>query len=448
MMAIHQQMMQAPSSAGMQGGWRPLLCGALCDRARQVVEEIAEALRPQPATLLSGEPVLATHEAALFASLSSGAAGLAIFFAYLAQLDGRAEQGAQVVTLLEQAMEGVSATPMSPALHGGFTGVGWSVAHLVGRFIDPGDEDANTAIDEFLLDYLRQQPWEMEYDLISGLVGFGVYALERLPNPKAVLCLERIVDQLSKLAHERAEGIAWWTPPHLLPEWQRKRCPQGYHNLGLAHGIPGILALLGHTYAAGVATLQCRSLLERAVPWLLAQQIDGPASGFPVWRAAEHPVKSARLAWCYGDPGVAAALLVAARCTQRTDWEKAAIAIARQAAQRPHDEAGIADAGLCHGAAGLGHLFNRMHQATGDPLLGQAAQHWLTYTIEMRQPGRGVAGFPAWAPGEDDPNPWKSDPGLLAGAAGVGLALLAATTPIPPLWDRTLLVDIPLHPLP
>jgi hypothetical protein len=38
---------------------------------------------------------------------------------------------------------------------------------------------------------------------------------------------------------------------------------------------------------------------------------------------------------------------------------------------------------------------------------------------------------------------WRAEPGLLTGTAGVGLALLAATTPIEPAWDRALLVAIP-----
>jgi class I lanthipeptide synthase len=38
---------------------------------------------------------------------------------------------------------------------------------------------------------------------------------------------------------------------------------------------------------------------------------------------------------------------------------------------------------------------------------------------------------------------WRGTPGLLTGAAGVGLALLAAATPVEPSWDRMLLVALP-----
>lgn len=38
---------------------------------------------------------------------------------------------------------------------------------------------------------------------------------------------------------------------------------------------------------------------------------------------------------------------------------------------------------------------------------------------------------------------WRVDPGFLTGAAGIGLALLAAVAPVKPEWDRLLLVSIP-----
>jgi len=42
----------------------------------------------------------------------------------------------------------------------------------------------------------------------------------------------------------------------------------------------------------------------------------------------------------------------------------------------------------------------------------------------------------------ENTNPYKSDPGLLEGAAGVGLALLAALG-IEPKWDRFMMLSLP-----
>ena len=37
---------------------------------------------------------------------------------------------------------------------------------------------------------------------------------------------------------------------------------------------------------------------------------------------------------------------------------------------------------------------------------------------------------------------WADLPGVLEGAAGVGLVLLAAVSPVPPAWDRIFLADV------
>ena len=67
----------------------------------------------------------------------------------------------------------------------------------------------------------------------------------------------------------------------------------------------------------------------------------------------------------------------------------------------------------------------------------------------MRHPERGIAGFAAFMPARTGEERWVDDPGLLTGAAGVALALLAACTPVEPAWDRMLLVSIaPKHSTP
>ena len=110
--------------------------------------------------------------------------------------------------------------------------------------------------------------------------------------------------------------------------WQRTEAPDGYYNLGLAHGVPGVIALLGAACATGVAAGTARPLLDGAVAWLLAQRLpDGFVSQFSYWAGPGIKAEPSRLAWCYGDLGLAAALLYAARCVGETGWEREALAI-------------------------------------------------------------------------------------------------------------------------
>jgi len=413
-----------------------LLDGALRNRALEVVDEITDNLRADWPP--SGDRIVVASP-----SLAGGAAGLVVLFAYLADARSGTDDEAAAARWLDQAIDAVSDQPMEASLYGGLTGVGWAAAHL-GKLLPGLDrEDVNDEIDETLLEHLGQSPWPDEYDLIGGLVGFGVYAVERLPRSTAAACLECVIDHLAQTAERRPEGTTWWTnPAWLIPE-AREQFPRGYYNLGLAHGVPGVIALFGCACAAGVAMGKVRPLLDGAVRWLLAQQrTEGPAA-FPGWVGPAIPTVPARLAWCYGDLGLAVALLWAARSVGEADWEAKALAIARRAAEWPAEQSGVVDAGLCHGAAGVGHLFNRLFQATGEACFAEAAGFWLERTLALRQPGRGIAGYLSWSPGADGALNWLAEPGLLTGAAGIALALLAAATPIEPAWDRLLLASVP-----
>jgi lantibiotic modifying enzyme len=465
--------------------WRALLDGDQAARAAAVVEEIADALAGWPEIPLS-DPA--------GASLASGEAGLALFFSYL----DRARPGRGYAELaeerLDRAVDRLATSFHQPGLFQGFTSIAWTVEHLRDRSEeDPGDE-----IDAALLDLLATSPWRDDYDLAAGLAGFGVYALERWPAPTAAACLARVCERLAESAVPQEVGLAWLTPDESLHPRERQGYPHGMVNLGVAHGVPGVLPVLAQAAAAlgnappppsapppapgttapplGAASPSlgatppalgatapalgatapalgtppptlgtahpARALLAAAVAGLLHRRLPaGGESVFPTaWGPAAEPAP-ARTAWCYGDPGIAAALWLAARAAGEPAWEAEALHLARTAARRAPERSGVRDACLCHGAAGLGHLFNRLGQATGDPELLAAARAWLARALDLREPGRGVAGFVTWGPDAAERMDWRDDPSLLTGAAGVGLALLAAATAVEPAWDRFLLLS-------
>jgi lantibiotic modifying enzyme len=418
-------------------GLVPLLAGAEAAAALAAAREIGAALAGRLAES-SDSSVPAVDPGP---SVSGGDAGLAIFFAYLAAAFPEEGHEDAAFTYLRRAMDGVGRSRLGPDLFGGFPGAGWTLAHLEGHLFDSGDRDPGASVEAVLLKLLERSEWTAEYDLISGCVGLGVWALERLPRPGARACLGHVVRHLGRLAERDVEGIRWFTPPNRLPAWQRELCPRGHYNLGLAHGIPGVIALLGHCAEQDLP--EARPLLEGALEWLWRQRLfEGSASVFSSWTGPGVPAEPSRLAWCYGDLGVAVALLGAIRRAGLPGWETPVLELARSAARRSEENARVKDAGLCHGAAGNGHLFNRLYQATGEPIFGEAARRWLRYALELRRPGEGIAGFLAWR-GLEPGVEWKPEPGLLEGAAGIGLALLAAGTEIPPDWDRLLLADLP-----
>lgn len=430
--------------------WQPVLTGDAAAAAWQAIEAIAEAL---PGSLGRNTPdalgLTGQQEVAWRASLAAGSAGQALFYTYLAkhyEAAGDEQTAARhaetALGLLDQAFEGVASAPMSESLYAGFPGVAWVAAHLSGRLFSD-EEDGNAEVDGALLPSLLHSPWRGEYDLMHGLAGLGVYALERLPAPSGVQCLEAIVDRLAERAQTEAEGLTWFSPPETVPEYQRETYPQGLYNLGASHGAPGVMAFLGGVLGAGVAVPKARRLLAGVTSWVLARRASGEHGWyFPHFFYPGIEDRGSRIAWCYGDPGVASSLLVAARGAGDPELEKVALEVGLAAAAR-RNEAGVRDAGLCHGAGGVGHLFQRLYQLTGEVAFADAARFWLERALALREPGLGFGGFRAWSSDLEGRQDWRDDAGFLEGAAGIGLALLAAVSPVDPEWDRAFLLSPP-----
>jgi lantibiotic modifying enzyme len=421
-----------------QRPWQPILSGADAERAQRIVDGMVAALAPLESDLRTD---------------LDGAAGRALFFAYLSEhragSGNDAEPRALVDRHLDQAIDALAATTGFPSLWGGFLGVAWVAQHVRGRFAapdEPDDSDDNESIDELLGELLARTPWTGEYDLVSGLCGHGIYGLERLNRAVGRRLVELAVERLGELSEPQSDGLTWHTPVTRVAPWARPGLPNGYYNTGVAHGVPGVVTMLAGACAAGLAVTRARPLLDGAVHWLLQQRGDG-AVAFPSWIADGKP-SPARLAWCYGDPGVAAALLAAGNAVAEPRWVAAALELGRRAATLGRDAAaataiGVNDAGLCHGAAGLALIFHRLWQHAGEPLFADAARWWYGRVLDFHRPGLGIGGYQAW----DTPNggstfSWVDDDSFLVGSVGVGLTLLAGIGRVEPAWDRLLATSL------
>lgn len=382
-----------------------LLSGALRDEALQLAGRLSTTLRPVAAA------------GPRDASLASGSAGLAVCSGQFARTRADQKAAEAAVTHLEVAVDTVLTSTLSSSLYSGFVGVAWAV-ELVDRLLGSGGETASGDIDDALARLLQRYPEDAPYDLTSGLTGLGVYALARWPRLGAVQCALGVVEQLARRARHDPDGI-FWLSPHRLDLPARV-------DLGVAHGIAGVIAFLARAYWLGLARQVVRPLLDGAVSWLLTHLVDTPAGPTVPYLVADGVAPApARSAWCHGDPGVAIALLLAAQDVAQPAWAAVATDLAVRAAVRPPYQSGVADAGLCHGSAGLVHLFNRMHQMTAEPVLADAARFWVERTLELCT----TAG------------PAYGGAGLLEGAAGVAVAMEAASTTAEPVWDQMLLVS-------
>jgi hypothetical protein len=413
--------------------WHPVLEGELKDRALSVVEACARAI-----VSLSASP---RHH-----GLASGDAGIALFLAYAAKAlpDRGFEDAAE--SAWDRATEAISHGLPDASLFSGFLGVGWVTEHLRTRLFDGEGDDPNDGVDEALAERLDQRLDE-HFELLLGLAGYAVYALER-PSERARESLGCIVRRLDEMAEVQSVGRAWRTPPRfLLPPFVPPGGPKCDLNLGVAHGNPAVIAAVACALSAGVEVARSRRLLDDAVAWLLAQEL--PRQPIAFGYNVGDP-RTPRAAWCYGDPGVVSALTLAARAAGRSDWLAEARRLALHSVLLPADGWGVEDAALCHGASGLALIYQRLWHVFDEPQLLETARALYRMALELHQEGTGVGGYRAWGllPSATTTRTtdlhdvgWVDDDGFLTGAAGIGLALLAGATSVEPAWDRCLFLS-------
>ncbi|MGW5049753.1 lanthionine synthetase C family protein [Actinokineospora sp. NPDC004072] len=272
-----------------------------------------------------------------------------------------------------------------------------------------------------------------EFDAIRGLAGIGAYLLHHDPGSTA---LPAVLGALVRLTHPMTiagEAVpGWWSlagPTGRVEE----EFPGGHGNFGLAHGISGPLALLAQTLRRGITVDGQREAVETIRMWLNSWRINTP--GGHRWpymitrgearrkpKQVRHSGATRRPSWCYGAAGIARALHLAALALDDAAERQIAEDALISAVTDPAQDALVNDASLCHGYAGLARITARAALDT----TSSSATHLNALATELLQRARALA-VPDW-------------PGVLEGAAGVGLAVLAAVTEPTTGWDTCLLI--------
>lgn len=199
------------------------------------------------------------------------------------------------------------------------------------------------------------------------------------------------------------------------------------YNIALSHGMSGIVLVLSRLYGAGVFRQEIRELVASTVGYILSQEIDRSKYGccFPS-QSLENgdEIHKSRLGWCYGDLGVAVALWQAGKAFGRPDWkDKATDVMLFTTGRRDMKDNSIADAGLCHGGAGVAMMFKYMYDETGDERFAETSNYWADATLTLATHEDGPAGYKRYTL-ETTP-PWKDSYTMLEGIAGIGLILLS-----------------------
>ncbi|MGA5821584.1 lanthionine synthetase C family protein [Kitasatospora sp. NPDC094028] len=401
-----------------------------------VEETVAAALAP--------EQTAATLTPGAAATLADGLPGTALLLAVLADLDST------LIDAADQHWNAAARLVANSRPDGIYSGPGALAASLIfGSAYLPADRRRHdalcraaswlTARAQGLAQHQATRSvaggsgtlWGV-YDTIKGLAGIGrtLLAAKQLGLTDAEPGLTAALTTLTRLitTTDTAGRPGWWVPaqdhalavPGTLP-------PSGTASTGAAHGIAGPLALLSLAHQAGSSVPGQERAIATAAHWLLNWAVPGPS--WPPYVSGDdlaQPPDTGRLAaaagrrdaWCYGTPGIAAALHHAGRALN----EPTVLTLARQAldtlARRPPTTWDTSGPGLCHGSAGVLQVATRLGNL---PLAAAAAGH----TIASARQSRPAIGF-------------------LAGRTGTALALATHHHPLDATrqvhWDGLLLL--------
>ncbi|WP_228410059.1 lanthionine synthetase LanC family protein [Chryseobacterium viscerum] len=307
--------------------------------------------------------------------------------------------------------------------------------HNANIITDEDIEDIEEDSIEFFLELLSAAADRKEYDLFTGLIGLGIYFLEIKKFDAAA----KIVSYIDHLKHERNQSFFWID--HIVKE-------DNIIDLGLAHGQPSIISFLAECYHKGCEKETCAKLIRGSVNFLkeLYQENKDSQFIFPskLNIATGEKQLSERLAWCYGDLGVAISIWKAYTVLQDEDLKTMCLAIILNLSKVKADKSGVfysqknkcIDTGICHGTSGISHIFNKFYRIFQNPELKEAHDYWMSLTLQQLDKG---AKFPYDLKNDE----WVEHTGLLEGISGVGMVLLDYQYPDKARdWDKIYLMNI------
>lgn len=370
--------------------------GAIAERSRDLLFRLADAIKPP-------DEYTSPH-------LGQGAILNAIILVEAAMMREREEDIQAAAKHLRHAMALLDEMPLSSSLYRGITGLGWAMQTFPMPELLEGRDETLRDLDRLLADGIEVTR-NLNIDIINGVAGIAVYAIARGREQDSSFELWRSLDDVF------SRYFSSWSIGDHLPH------KSAANNLGVAHGVPGLLAVGAVAHARGLLPENTGALLGSALDllWTHARLEDGMYT-YPTHHGA--PARS-RLAWCYGALGMAATFRNAIPLDP-ANAERAVRMIESGIAQYASGAHGIRDATLCHGHAGVALTFEYLAQSDAfEPgltaALRNAALTASSAALDEERRDLGDCVYFHWTP-----EGMKSRMSFLEGGPGVALAIAAA----------------------
>jgi lantibiotic modifying enzyme len=208
--------------------------------------------------------------------------------------------------------------------------------------------------------------------------------------------------------------------------------------------MASIISLLVRFYKRNILRDKISVLVKGAINYLLQNKQDPIFYKyfFPGGITKDGNQKSGlgRLSWCYNDLGISIVLLQAGNAFNNEIWKGEAIqSLLHTSKITDWKEAGVMDAGLCHGTSGIAHLYNRAYTYTGIEIFKSSSIYWFEQSLKIATFENGLAGYKTYR--TEKYGGMENNYSFLEGIAGIGLALISSVSQVDPTWDNALLIS-------
>lgn len=333
------------------------------------------------------------------------------------------------------------------SLFDGLSGVGYAAKCMsqngkyYQKFIASLNDKIIERVEQNITAYRKSPLNELFYDVMYGITGIGNYLLNFSYKEEVKNTLRNIVLYIMELCDPIYIDVPKFTiDPKNSPLFTAIRNKESkYVNLGISHGVPGMLLLLIKTYEAGIVVpkqldtikfvanyiFKCCVIREKEIFWE-SQKIVGMSNINAI---------PARDAWCYGTPGVAYSLLRASKILKDDEMFQLAVNSMKLSIKERRE---IISPTFCHGLSGLCCLARKYYEYTSDDyfydsyikLLGDIVNLYnkdAPFGFKDKEIKRGKIVS-------------QDEIGILTGVSGVILTILSCYKPVVTQWDSIFLL--------
>lgn len=297
-----------------------------------------------------------------------------------------------------------------------------------------------------------QFPSPVFYELIQGISGVGLYCLRNLHHPIFFDMTQQIIALLISLMKPKpiagVEVPGWYVPPELLlTDHDKASYPKGNFNLGLSHGITGVVAFLSVALENEIVAEGQVEAIRQGVAWIQKHRRQHNDRFFwPAFISLDEEIGESQLssipgkdAWCYGTPSVSRSLYLAGSALQDDALKNYALESFHSIFFSSPAEWNIPSPTMCHGLGGLLMMTHLMAQESGSPLLQEQTHRLEGMIIDSYRPEYPF-GFVDLEPQKSGGHAKIHKAGLLEGSAGTLLTLLSTQSPSSTSWRLPFLV--------